>query len=217
MKLIALAFSAVVGLAAAQLELLADVPQCALECFTSTVMKTDCALTDFYCQCGKEAEFITKTTLECLCTSTCTTSDLTSTFSLSHPSIDSFTTTLLTNRTEVLSITNQLCTKALADKGETYKTPDASMANGICHPSDAPTEDAASSSTMEASSSSTAAAVAPMSTGSSNSTGSAMPTSANGTTSSSPKATGADFEGAAASSFGMSIAAIAIGGVAFLI
>lgn len=43
-------------------------------------MKTDCALTDFYCQCGKNAEFIQKTTLECLCTSECTTSDLASTF-----------------------------------------------------------------------------------------------------------------------------------------
>jgi hypothetical protein len=42
-------------------------------------MKTDCALTDFYCQCGKNAEFIQKTTLECLCTSECTTSDLAST------------------------------------------------------------------------------------------------------------------------------------------
>jgi hypothetical protein len=32
MKLIALAFSAVVGLAAAQLEMLSEVPQCAVRC-----------------------------------------------------------------------------------------------------------------------------------------------------------------------------------------
>jgi hypothetical protein len=44
-------------------------------------MKTDCALTDFYCQCGKNFEFIQKTTLECLCSSECTTSDLASTSS----------------------------------------------------------------------------------------------------------------------------------------
>jgi hypothetical protein len=79
MKLFALAVSAVVGLAAAQLEMLSEVPQCALECFTGTIMKTDCALTDFYCQCGKNSDFIQKTTLECLCTSECTTSDLAST------------------------------------------------------------------------------------------------------------------------------------------
>ena len=81
----------------------------------------------------------------------------------------------------------------------------ATLATGICHSGDSPAE-----------ASSTASAVAAGTTGSassSNSTGS----SANGTTSSSPKASGADFEGAAASGFGMSLAAIALGGVAFMI
>ena len=84
--------------------------------------------------------------------------------------------------------------------------PPDTLATGICHSSDAPAE-----------ASSTASAAAAASTGSSNSTGSAQPTGNGTTSSSSPKATGADFEGAAASSFGMSIAAIALGGVAFMI
>ena len=109
--------------------------------------------------------------------------------------------------TEVYSISNQLCTKTLADHGETYDMPPDTLATGICHSGDAPAE-----------ASSTASAVSAGTTGSatsssSNSTGS----SANGTTSSSPKASGADFEGAAASGFGMSLAAIALGGVAFMI
>jgi hypothetical protein len=108
-------------------------------------------------------------------------------------------------QTEVYSISNQLCTKTLADHGETYNSPPDTLATGICHSGDSPAE-----------ASSTASAVAAGTTGSassSNSTGS----SANGTTSSSPKASGADFEGAAASGFGMSLAAIALGGVAFMI
>ena len=106
--------------------------------------------------------------------------------------------------TEVYSISNQLCTKTLADHGETYDMPPDTLATGICHSEDSPAE-----------ASSTASAVSAATTGSSssNSTGS----SANGTTSSSPKASGADFEGAAASGFGMSLAAIALGGVAFMI
>ncbi|KAM0703481.1 hypothetical protein Q7P35_009420 [Cladosporium inversicolor] len=184
MKLFALAVSAVVGLAAAQLEMLSEVPQCALECFTGTIMKTDCALTDFYCQCGKNSEFIQKTTLECLCTSECTTSDL----------------------AKVYSISNQLCTKTLADHGETYNSPADTLATGICHSSDAPTE-----------ASSTASAVSAATTGSSSSSSNSTGSSANGTTSMSPKASGADFEGAAASGFGMSLAAVAIGAFAFMI
>jgi hypothetical protein len=193
----------------ALLEMLSEVPQCALECFTGTIMKTDCALTDFYCQCGKNADFIQKTTLECLCTSECTTSDLASTLPPSsipphkrnekRPSANKFF------QTEVYSISNELCTKTLADHGETYNMPPDTLATGICHSSDAPAE-----------ASSTASAVSAATTGSSSSSNSTG-TSTNGTTSSSPKASGADFEGAAASSFGMSVAAIALGAVAFMI
>lgn len=42
-------------------------------------MQTDCALTDFYCQCGKNVKFIQEKTIACLCTSECTTGDLAST------------------------------------------------------------------------------------------------------------------------------------------
>lgn len=208
MKLFALAVSAVVGLAAAQLEMLSEVPQCALECFTGTIMKTDCALTDFYCQCGKNSEFIQKNTLECLCTSECTTSDLASTLHLSislTPKIAPANT--FSPKTEVYSISNQLCTKTLADHGETYNSPPDTLATGICHSSDAPAEASSTASAVSAATTGSA------SSSSSNSTG----TSTNGTTSSSPKASGADFEGAAASSFGMSVAAIALGAVAFMI
>jgi len=113
---------------------------------------------------------------------------------------------LLTHPTEVYSISNQLCTKTLADHGETYDMPPDTLATGICHSSDAPAE-----------ASSTASAVSAATTGSASSSNSTSGSSTNGTTSMSPKASGADFEGAAASSFGMSIAAIALGGVAFMI
>lgn len=52
---------------------------------------------------------------------------------------------------------------------------------------------------------------------SSNATGTAQPTGSNSTSSASPSSTsGADFEGAASSNFGKSMAAVAVGGLAFL-
>ena len=95
--------------------------------------------------------------------------------------------------TEVYTLSNQLCEKTLADHGETYEQPPA-LSSGICHADDAP---AASSST--------------------NSTGTAQATGSSNSTSSSsaPKATSSDFEGAA-SNFGVSIAALAVGGIAFM-
>jgi hypothetical protein len=50
-----------------------------LSCFTTAVASTDCALTDFYCQCGPNAAKLQASALECLCQSDCTTTDLAST------------------------------------------------------------------------------------------------------------------------------------------
>ncbi|KAL1589229.1 hypothetical protein WHR41_02252 [Cladosporium halotolerans] len=169
MKFIALAVSAVIGLAAAQMEVLSEIPQCALQCFTESVTKTDCALTDFYCQCGANAEMIQKTTLECLCHSECTTSDL----------------------AKVYSVSTKLCTKVLEQHGEKYDQP-AALSEGICAAGKTP---AASSG---------------------NSTGSAKPSSNTTSSSASPSGSGAAYEGGANSAVGMSMAAIAVGGLAFL-
>ncbi|KAM0721237.1 hypothetical protein Q7P37_003525 [Cladosporium fusiforme] len=115
MKLIALAFAAAAGLAAAQLEMLQEVPECALECFTTSIASTDCGLTDFYCQCGKEAEKIQATTLKCLCSSECTTTDL----------------------AKVYNVSNKLCKSTLEEHGEEYKEP-AALSEGICTSPDTP-------------------------------------------------------------------------------
>lgn len=182
MKFIAIAISAAVGLAAAQLDQLANIPSCALSCFTNAVASTDCALTDFYCQCGPNAAKLQASALECLCESTCTTTDL----------------------AKVYGITNSICKSTLESHGETYAEP-ASLSAGVCsNPS------AAVGAAPAASSS---AAAAPMSPSSTNSSGSAMP-SGNSTMSGSPSASSGAFEGSA-NAFGMSLAAVAAGGLAF--
>jgi hypothetical protein len=55
MKLIALAFSAVVGLAAAQLEMLSEVPQCAVRCLAMPFNRMIILLTR-YCSLSASPE-----------------------------------------------------------------------------------------------------------------------------------------------------------------
>jgi len=62
------------GVASAQVS---AIPQCALQCFTTAVGMTSCALTDFYCQCSKGAKTIASSAFACLCNdSTCSASDI---------------------------------------------------------------------------------------------------------------------------------------------
>jgi hypothetical protein len=170
-------------------------------------MKTDCALTDFYCQCGKNAEFIQKTTLECLCTSECTTSDLASTSSPPlHPkAVKDHHTNNLPQQRSTASPTSSAArpspTTARPTTCPLTPSPPASATPATPPPllrppaSPAPWPAPPLLPTAPAPPWPPATALLP------------------------PKATSssADFEGAAVSSFGMSIAAIAVGGLAFVL
>lgn len=96
-----------------------------------------------------------------------------------------------TPSTEVYSVSTKLCTKVLEQHGEKYDQP-AALSEGICAAGKTP---AASSG---------------------NSTGSAKPSSNTTSSSASPSGSGAAYEGGANSAVGMSMAAIAVGGLAFL-
>lgn len=58
---------------------LADFPQCATSCFINAVASSPCGVSDSYCQCTKGAASIRADAIACLCTSTCTATDLMST------------------------------------------------------------------------------------------------------------------------------------------
>lgn len=101
----------------------------------------------------------------------------------------------LTNalRTEVLKVSTQICTQAMEAAGEKYDAPTEMMQEGICKTGDAPSGAAKSNGTSSSNS-----------TGTSTSSGSASSSS------------GASFEGTAANGMGMSMGAIALGGLAYL-